>query len=186
MHFTFDLEHVAPHIKCGVEAAAVESEPDYRDRSDWWHKSRSRPMMCRSISEWLGIPLIIASLVFPRLARAFLPFMLAMCCIGCIEGSAHLVARLRVNESNLYTGNVCIWLSIVVVHIGAFVVSCWRGWGADTPVVVSVICSTCCHVIGIGIVIVVDEWWYRITPAQMILLLASLHPVGILLLFVVP
>jgi hypothetical protein len=162
----------------------LEQEPPdevYRDESGWWHRSRKEASLA-SASLFVGAPVTIASLVSPWLAKAFLSFTFAALWIGTIETLIHFVRYVRANgTSGLGWALVAMMVSIGG-HAVMFLISCVRGLSASTPILMCAFFSTAAFVIGVGIMLIADAWWYAITPSQMLFFLATLQAMGLLLL----
>lgn len=153
----------------------------YRDESNWWHRSR-RDVSVASASLFVGVPVTIASLISPWLAKAFLPFTFAALWIGTIETLIQFVRYVRANAFEGLGWAVAAMLGSIGVHGVMLLVSCVRGLGASTSILMCAFFSTAAVVLGIGVMLIADAWWYAITPSQMLFFVAALQAMGLLLL----
>lgn len=153
----------------------------YRSESSWWHLSR-REASVASASLIVGAPVTIACLISPWLAKAFLPFTFTALCIGIIETLIHFVRVLRSKTRERLGCAIAAMGASLAGHALMLLISCLRGLHATTPVTFCAFFSTGAYVVGFGLMLIVDEWWYAITPAQMLLFLSTLHAMGLLLI----
>ena len=167
-------------VQCKVEPTESCTCDTHEVRMDWWHLSRKSPSVA-SASLFVGAPVTIASLLNPWLAKAFFAFTFAALWIGCIEAFVHFVRHVKANVSVQCCAVVGL-LAALSGHAFMLWVTYSRGWGAETPLVACIIISTGCYVLGFGLMLVLDQWWYAITPSQMLLFIVALHSMGILLL----
>ncbi|MAB86780.1 MAG: hypothetical protein CML51_05690 [Rhodobacteraceae bacterium] len=178
--FRVDLKR--PRTEFSLEEPSNdENNPMYRDESGWWHRSR-REASVASASLFVGAPVTIASLVSPWLAKAFLPFTFAALWIGTIETLIHFVRYVRGNGTNGLGWAVAAMIAAIGGHAVMFLISCVRGLGASTSVLMCAFFSTAAVVSGVGIMLIADAWWYAITPSQMLFFLVTLQAMGLLLL----
>ena len=174
--FTFDLKRSRE-----VTTFTIEHAPMYVVHGDWWHRCRTSASAA-SASLIVGAPVTIASLFSAYLAKAFLPFTFAAFWIGCIEASVHFSKHLRHDGFNGSFG--CEFTKFMVAVLGhglILFISFIRGWEADTPVIVCAIWSTGCYVLGFGAMLIMQQWWYSITPSQLLLFIVALHAMGLLI-----
>jgi hypothetical protein len=175
--FTFDLKRPR-----AVSELNRDEVPLYAIHGDWWHRGRTSASPA-SASLIVGAPVTVASLISSYLARAFLPFTFAAFWIGCIEASIHLSKYLR--QNGLGKGFGCELTKFMVAVLGhalILFISVVRGWEADTPTIVCAIWSTGCYALGFGAMLIVEQWWYSITPSQLLFFIATLHAIGLLIM----
>lgn len=162
----------------GTDDAAADDA--YTVDRNWWHRSRATTSVL-SVSVLVGAPVTIASLISPWVAKAFLPFTFAALWIGTIETFIHVVRQLRMHGMS----KLCVVASVAFVailgHGAMFAISLARGLHASTPLAACVVCSTGAYVLGFGLMLAIERWWYAITPAQLLVLIVPLHAMGLVL-----
>lgn len=78
----------------------------------------------------------------------------------------------------------CEFIKFMVAVLGhglILFISFIRGWDADTPPVICAIWSTGCYVLGFGAMLIIEQWWYSITPSQLLFFIATLYAISVLL-----
>lgn len=175
-----DLKRPRTEFSLQEPASSASTDEVYRIESNWWHLSRREPSIA-SASLFVGAPVTIASLISPWLARAFLPFTFAALWIGAIETLIHFARYVRKNGLDGLGWSILALVASITGHALMLLISFLRGLNAETPALMCALFSTGAYVLGIGIMLIAEEWWYAITPSQMLFLMATLHAMGLLL-----